>query len=105
MASIVVVAVDVTVHVLARQAAEQLAADVDSARREAEQARDAVAAASFFVACNLWSPHLQRTVTGALVVLLVAVPGAQLDRDQPGRLVKERPHRAPRPPGRGGASR
>jgi signal transduction histidine kinase/CheY-like chemotaxis protein len=37
---VVVVANDVTSHVLARRAAEQLAIELDNARREAEQARD-----------------------------------------------------------------
>ncbi len=40
------VASDVTVHVRARQAAEQLAAELDGARRDAEQARDAAQHAS-----------------------------------------------------------
>jgi signal transduction histidine kinase/CheY-like chemotaxis protein len=38
--SVVVVANDVTSHVLARRAAEQLAIELDSSRREAERARD-----------------------------------------------------------------
>jgi PAS domain S-box-containing protein len=41
VAAVIAVATDVTVHVRARQAAEQLASALDAARRDAEQARDA----------------------------------------------------------------